>query len=81
MSVKKKPLGSCPVHGWLACRRWRTSGALRWPAEEASVPFYLTHFRGQRSTTMKWVAPAAGTEADAWEPLRVDMPPCGTLKP
>ena len=30
---------------------------------------YLTHFRGQRSTTMKWVVPVAGTEAEAWETL------------
>ena len=30
---------------------------------------YLTHFRGQRSTMMKWMAPAPGTEADAWEAL------------
>jgi uncharacterized protein YndB with AHSA1/START domain len=30
---------------------------------------YLTHFRGQRSAMMKWMAPAAGTEAEAWESL------------
>ena len=30
---------------------------------------YLTHFRGQRSAMMKWMAPAAGTEAEAWETL------------
>lgn len=30
---------------------------------------YLTHFRGQRSTIMKWMAPAPGTEAEAWEAL------------
>ncbi len=30
---------------------------------------YLTHFRGQRTTMMKWMAPAAGTEAEAWEAL------------
>jgi hypothetical protein len=30
---------------------------------------YLTHFRGQRSAMMKWIAPAAGTEAEAWESL------------
>ncbi|WP_410959384.1 hypothetical protein, partial [Salmonella sp. SAL4433] len=30
---------------------------------------YLTHFRGQRSAVMKWMAPAAGTEAEAWEAL------------
>jgi uncharacterized protein YndB with AHSA1/START domain len=30
---------------------------------------YLTHFRGQRSAMMKWMVPAAGTEAEAWEAL------------
>lgn len=30
---------------------------------------YLTHFRGQRSTIMKWMVPVAGTEADAWGAL------------
>src|SRR6185295_2669419 len=30
---------------------------------------YLTHFRGQRSAMMKCMAPAAGTEAEAWEAL------------
>jgi uncharacterized protein YndB with AHSA1/START domain len=30
---------------------------------------YLTHFRGQRSAIMKWMAPVAGTEAAAWESL------------
>jgi hypothetical protein len=34
-----------------------------------TLRIYLTHFRGQRSTTMKWMAPAAGTEAEAWEAL------------
>src|SRR5215470_12860263 len=30
---------------------------------------YLTHFRGQRSAIMKWMAPVAGTEREAWESL------------
>lgn len=30
---------------------------------------YLTHFRGQRSTIMKWMVPVAGTETDAWGAL------------
>ena len=34
-----------------------------------TLRIYLTHFRGQRSTTMQWMAPAAGTEAEAWEAL------------
>lgn len=34
-----------------------------------TLRIYLTHFRGQRSTVMKWMAPFAGTEAEAWELL------------
>jgi uncharacterized protein YndB with AHSA1/START domain len=34
-----------------------------------TLRLYLTHFRGQRSTTKQWRAPAAGTEAQAWEAL------------
>jgi uncharacterized protein YndB with AHSA1/START domain len=30
---------------------------------------YLTHFRGQRCVLTQFVAPVAGTEADAWEAL------------
>jgi uncharacterized protein YndB with AHSA1/START domain len=30
---------------------------------------YLTHFRGQRSAMMRWMAPFAGTEAEAWDVL------------
>ena len=30
---------------------------------------YLTHFRGQRSAMMQWMAPAGGTEAEAWDTL------------
>jgi uncharacterized protein YndB with AHSA1/START domain len=30
---------------------------------------YLTHFRGQRSVIMQFMAPVAGTEAEAWETL------------
>ena len=30
---------------------------------------YLTHFRGQRSAIMQFVAPVAGTEAEAWDTL------------
>jgi hypothetical protein len=43
------------------------AGAAAWPAFLRTLRLYLTHFRGQRSTTMKWVAPVAGTEAEAWE--------------
>ena len=40
-----------------------------WPAFLCTLRIYLTHFRGQRSTMMKWMAPAAGTDAEAWETL------------
>jgi len=39
------------------------------PAFLRTLRIYLTHFRGQRSAMMKWMAPAAGTEAEAWETL------------
>jgi len=34
-----------------------------------TLRIYLTHFRGQRSAISQFVAPVAGTEADAWETL------------
>jgi uncharacterized protein YndB with AHSA1/START domain len=34
-----------------------------------TLQVYLTHFRGQRSALTQFVAPVAGTEADAWETL------------
>lgn len=40
-----------------------------WPAFFRTLRIYLTHFRGQRSAMMKWMAPVAGTEAEAWETL------------
>jgi uncharacterized protein YndB with AHSA1/START domain len=40
-----------------------------WPAIFRILRMYLTHFRGQRSAIMQWMAPAAGTEAEAWETL------------
>jgi uncharacterized protein YndB with AHSA1/START domain len=42
---------------------------LGWPAFFRTLRIYLTHFRGQRSAIMQFVAPVAGTEADAWESL------------
>jgi uncharacterized protein YndB with AHSA1/START domain len=35
----------------------------------ATLRLYLTHFRGQRSALKWWKAPAAGTEAEAWDAL------------
>ena len=40
-----------------------------WPAFFRTLQIYLTHFRGQRSTMMRLMGPAAGTEAEAWETL------------
>ena len=40
-----------------------------WPGIFRILRIYLTHFRGQRSALMQWIAPAAGTEAEAWETL------------
>lgn len=40
-----------------------------WPGFLRTLRIYLTHFRGQRSASMKWMAPFAGTEAEAWETL------------
>jgi uncharacterized protein YndB with AHSA1/START domain len=40
-----------------------------WPGFLRTLRLYLTHFRGQRAVPMKWMAPAAGTEAEAWEAL------------
>jgi uncharacterized protein YndB with AHSA1/START domain len=40
-----------------------------WPAYFRILRIYLMHFRGQRSAMMQWMAPAAGTEAEAWETL------------
>jgi uncharacterized protein YndB with AHSA1/START domain len=43
-----------------------------WPGFLRTLRIYLTHFRGEsgrRSAAMKWMAPVAGTEAEAWETL------------
>ena len=40
-----------------------------WPGFFRILRIYLTHFRGQRSAMMQWMAPVAGTEAEAWETL------------
>src|SRR5271168_2919295 len=40
-----------------------------WPGYFRILRIYLTHFRGQRSAMMQWMAPAPGTEAEAWETL------------
>ncbi len=45
------------------------STGLGWPGFFRTLRIYLTHFRGQRSAIMQFVAPVAGTEAEAWETL------------
>src|SRR5256714_14206424 len=40
-----------------------------WPGFFRTLRIYLTHFRGRRSAIMQFVAPVAGTEAEAWETL------------
>ena len=40
-----------------------------WPGFFRILRIYLTHFRGQRSAMMQWIAPTAGTDAEAWETL------------
>jgi uncharacterized protein YndB with AHSA1/START domain len=40
-----------------------------WPGFFRILRLYLTHFRGQRSAIMQFMAPFAGTEAEAWESL------------
>jgi uncharacterized protein YndB with AHSA1/START domain len=48
-----------------------------WPGFFRILRIYLTHFRGQRSATMQWMAPAAGTEAEAWVMLTAALGPKG----
>src|SRR3989442_3979597 len=40
-----------------------------WPGFFRTLRIYLTHFRGQRSAIMQFMASVAGTEAEAWETL------------
>jgi uncharacterized protein YndB with AHSA1/START domain len=43
------------------------AGAVAWSGFFRTLAIYLTHFRGQRSAIMQFVAPVAGTEAEAWD--------------
>jgi uncharacterized protein YndB with AHSA1/START domain len=40
-----------------------------WPGFFRTLRIYLTHFRGQRSALMQFMAPVAGTDAQAWQVL------------
>jgi uncharacterized protein YndB with AHSA1/START domain len=40
-----------------------------WPGFFRILRIYLTHFRGQRSAMMQWMAPVPGTVAEAWDTL------------
>ena len=44
-----------------------------WPGFFRILRLYLTHFPGQRSALMQWIAPAAGTVAEAWETLTATL--------
>jgi uncharacterized protein YndB with AHSA1/START domain len=44
-----------------------------WPGYFRTLRIYLTHFRGQRSAIMQKMAPAASTEAEAWETLTTEL--------
>ena len=44
-----------------------------WPGFFRILRIYLTHFRGQRSAMMQWMAPTAGTEAEAWDELTMAL--------
>src|SRR5439155_990358 len=48
---------------------WFVPTEFGWPGFFRTLRIYLTHFRGQRSAIMQFVAPVAGTEAEAWETL------------
>lgn len=45
------------------------AAASGWPGFFRTLRIYLTHFRGQRSSLMQFVAPVAGTEGEAWDAL------------
>lgn len=45
------------------------SAGAGWPGFFRTLRIYLTHFRGQPSALMQFVAPVAGTEADAFNAL------------
>jgi hypothetical protein len=40
-----------------------------WPGAFRILRIYLTHFRGQRSAMMQFMAPVAGTKEEAWATL------------
>ena len=75
-SVEARAGGTCVVrvmHSLVASTdKWDsqlTGTESGWPGFFRILRIYLTHFRGQRSAMMQWNAPAAGTEAEAWETL------------
>jgi uncharacterized protein YndB with AHSA1/START domain len=40
-----------------------------WPGFFRILKIYLTHFPGQQSALMQWLAPASGTEGETWDTL------------
>ena len=63
------PRGAEPVrqHGRLGRATDRPEGG--WPGIFRILRLYLTHFRGQRSAIMQFMAPVPGTAAGAWKTL------------
>jgi len=75
-SVEARPGGTCTVrvtHSLVAdTDAWDgqlTGTEAGWPGFFRILRMYLTHFRGQRSAIMQWMAPTSGTEAEAWQTL------------
>jgi uncharacterized protein YndB with AHSA1/START domain len=49
------------------------SAAHGWPGFFRILRIYLTHFRGQRSALLQFMAPVAGTETEAWDKLNAAL--------
>jgi uncharacterized protein YndB with AHSA1/START domain len=74
--VEARAGGTCVVrvvHRWFASTDdWDSqfeSTESGWPGFFRILRLYLTHFRGQRSALMQWMATPAGTDAEAWDKL------------
>jgi hypothetical protein len=75
-SIEAKAGGTCIVRVvqslFASTDDWdaQLSGAEQgWPGIFRILRLYLTHFRGQRSAFMQFMAPVSGTPADAWAAL------------
>ncbi len=79
-TVEARPGGNCVVrvmHSLVAdTDQWDsqlTGTEAGWPGFFRILRMYLTHFRGQGSAMMQWMAPAAGSEAEAWDTLTASL--------